>query len=129
MNTLGAYTSYPVQSAANPFALFGIAQSPRETCEAYRTAELEILAKRTKCSPAALKYDDLSLEIKSDKSSYATISESRKSSFAAHVKTFMDDPAGFSNMLSRPEFAIGILPTLRHGRSGTVSSGRDSIGI
>ncbi|KAJ1300725.1 hypothetical protein OPQ81_002369 [Rhizoctonia solani] len=38
MNFLDAYTSYPAQNSANPFALFGAAQSPLETCEAYRTA-------------------------------------------------------------------------------------------
>ncbi|KAB5590018.1 hypothetical protein CTheo_6543 [Ceratobasidium theobromae] len=49
MNFLGAYASQTSQSSANPFALFAVAQSPRETIESYRAAreysytEFEIL--------------------------------------------------------------------------------------
>ncbi|ELU38526.1 hypothetical protein AG1IA_07446 [Rhizoctonia solani AG-1 IA] len=124
MNTLGAYTSCPTQSAANPFALFGIAQFPRETCETYRNArtyshtELGILAKRTKRSLAILKYDDPSLDTKSEKLSYTTSCESRKSGRSWFGRR-RDSIKRFSNMRQdqapRP---VGTCPTLENGASG-----------
>lgn len=84
MNFLDAYTAYPGQNSANPFALFGVAQSPLETCKAYRTAGayghsgLEAVA-NGKNRPRALSYKSSFLDSKSEKSGYTSSHESRAS--------------------------------------------------
>ncbi|KDN43164.1 hypothetical protein RSAG8_06317, partial [Rhizoctonia solani AG-8 WAC10335] len=88
MNFLEAYTSYPTQSSANPFALFGMAQSPSETCKAYRAtrahtphshAGFEALASRNNL-PLALDHSRSSVDSKSKKHCYTASYGSRASS-------------------------------------------------
>ncbi|KAG8758107.1 hypothetical protein FRC11_004052 [Ceratobasidium sp. 423] len=84
MNFLEAYASYPAQNSANAFALFGAAQSPRETSKAYRAAgaysqpEFDTPANRSN-RPSTLNHGRSSLDSKSEKYTYASSYESRTS--------------------------------------------------